>query len=277
MNKIVLLSNAEKLPKGAFDFACMLNEQQPILLAGVFLPKVDYWNTLLYFSFGAAAPLLYYTPEGTEVLTENTAVKEFEQLCQHNGIEYRVHNYNENFEDIKKYIKIESRFADLLLFSNDLFYKELTAEMYNEYAEETMHHAECPIMIIPEDYAKPDNIVLTYDGSASSVYAIKQFAALLPELTKLETLLVYINPSEKHGFPEMDFIEEFAERHFSNLSFLKLEIDPEKYFSTWLEDRKNTLLVAGAKSRSGISELFHKSFVGDLLKEHKIPIFITHK
>lgn len=277
MNKIVLLSDIEKLPKGAFDFARMLNEQQPVLLTGVFLPKVDYWNTLLYYSFGAASPLLYYTPEGSETLTDRTVINEFEQLCQRNGIEYRVHNYNENFEDVKRNIKLESRFADLLLFSSDTFYQDLSAEMYNEYAEDTMHHAECPIVIVPETFIAPDNIILAYDGSAASVFAIKQFAALLPEFTKLETTLVYVNPAEKHGFPEMDFIEELAERHFSNLNFLKLEIEPEKYFSTWISDRKNTMLVTGAKSRGGLSELFHKSFIGSLMKENMLPIFMAHR
>jgi nucleotide-binding universal stress UspA family protein len=39
MNKIILLSDKEQMPKGAFDFARMLDRQQAILLTGVFLPK----------------------------------------------------------------------------------------------------------------------------------------------------------------------------------------------------------------------------------------------
>ena len=276
MNKIILLSDKEQLPKGAFDFACMLNEQQPILLVGVFLPKVDYWDTQLYYSFGAAAPWVAYVPGfEPDVLIAEESATQFRQLCQRNGIEYRVHD--KKYEDIRKELKTESRFADMILFSNEAFYDHLDEVISDEYSEGTLRHAECPVLVVPETFKKPDNIVLAYDGSASSVYAIRQFAALMPDLAGLDTLLVYVDPNERHDFPDKDYIEELAARHYGKLTFLRLEIDPKDYFDTWLADVKNTLLVTGAQGRSGFSNLFRRSFIGEVLKEHRIPVFIAHR
>ena len=45
-------------------------------------------------------------------------------------------------------------------------------------------------MLIPEDYKEPGTELLTYDGSESSVFRIKQFAYILPELAGNETILL---------------------------------------------------------------------------------------
>lgn len=274
MNKIILLSDKEQVPKGAFDFACMLNRKEPILLTGVFLPKVDYWNSLFFYSYGAAAPLLFYTPE-QEVLVADEAVPTFRKRCQQNGIEYRVHE--KAYEDIKEELRIETRFADLLLFSNEAFYKDLDDVVSDEYTGHTIRHAECPVVAVPERFEEPNSIILAYDGSASSVYAIRQFAMLIPELAKLDTLLVYVHPDAGAEIPDKAYIEELTARHFPNLSFLHLDINPKKYFSTWLADRKNAMLVTGSQGRGGLSQLFRKSFISDILKEYMLPVFIAHR
>jgi hypothetical protein len=37
------------------------------------------------------------------------------------------------------------------------------------------------------------------------------------------------------------------------------------------------MLVAGAFGRSEFSNLFKKSFLTDIIKDHKIPVFVGHK
>jgi len=274
MNKVVLISNTEQMPDSAFDFALMMNEQQKTLLTGVFLPEEDYWNTQLYYSLGAANPWLFLR-ENEPVAVAEEAILQFTKRCIENGIEHRVHEMN--FKDIKKSLKTESRFTDLIIISNNSFYEGFEQEIENDYEQELIHYAECPVVIVPEVFQKPQNVILAYDGSASSVFAIRQFASLMPELTRLETLLVYVNADERIDFPDKAYIEELGARHFSNLLFMKLDIDPEKYFETWLAARNNTMLVTGAHGRSGLSELFNRSFVGNILKEHKLPVFIAHR
>jgi hypothetical protein len=100
---------------------------------------------------------------------------------------------------------------------------------------------------------------------------------LLPELLDNNTMLVYITSEGEKEIPNESYIEEFAARHFKDLTITKLDIDPKKYFSTWIADRKSSILISGSFSRSAVSSLFKKSFVLDIIKAHKIPIFIAHK
>ena len=103
----------------------------------------------------------------------------------------------------------------------------------------------------------PSHIILAYDGSASSVFAIKQFAYLFPELCNRKAILVYVG-DEKHDIPDQVLIEEFAARHFENLTITKVTSDHKNRFNTWFEEHKNSLLVSGSFGRSGVSELFSR-------------------
>jgi hypothetical protein len=138
-----------------------------------------------------------------------------------------------------------------------------------------LHNTECPVLIVPEKYSFPASIILAYDGSESSVYAIRQFANLFPEMCHLKTTLVYAG-SEKNEIPDRDLIEELASCHFRNISFSKIFEENKEKFEDWLKDQFSPLLVSGSFSRTGVSELFNKSFVINIIKQHTAPVFIAH-
>jgi hypothetical protein len=132
--------------------------------------------------------------------------------------------------------------------------------------------------VVPEKFEFPVRTILAYDGSASSVYAIKQFAYLFPEMATNEAVLIYANEKlTESALPEESNIEELAARHFTDLTLVRLEADPKKYFASWLLENKNAILVSGAFGRSGVSRLFRKSFVTDAIRDHRLPVFIAHR
>ena len=104
-------------------------------------------------------------------------------------------------------LKAETRFADVLIIGSEVFYENLGGKL-NEYLQDILHRSECPVVVVPEKYDFPKTNILCYDGSESSVYAIKQFAYLFPELTKHPTLLVYVHEDGKNEFPQQVNIEE---------------------------------------------------------------------
>lgn len=274
MKKILLVFDGSNFSTGAFEFVRKLNEIEPVLVTGVFMPQVDYANL---WSYAAATGIgAGYIPlieeEDSEVVQKN--ILQFENLCKRSLIEYRVHKdfYSFALPELKK----ESRFADVIILSGELFYKGVMESSQFEYLRDAIHATESPILIVPEEYQFPDNNVLAYDGSEESVFAIKQFAYIFPELAKKPTLLVYAEDKEDKDFPSKQDIVELATQHYKNLSFYKLEVDPKKYFSTWMNERKGSIIVSGSFSRSSFSQLFHKSFVRDIIREHKIPVFIAH-
>ncbi len=147
----------------------------------------------------------------------------------------------------------------------------------NDYLREALHDVKCPVLLVPEKFDFPESVILAYDGSDGSVLAIKQFAYQFPSLTNKKTLLVYANDDPSEDFPDKIQIEELAARHYSDLTMFKLDINPRKYFGDWVAEKKSALLVSGSYGRSGLSQLFRKSFVKDVLVDHHLPVFIAHK
>ena len=55
----------------------------------------------------------------------------------------------------------------------------------------------------------------------------------------------------------------------------KLHFDPKKYFTSWLDDKKNVFLVTGSFSRSAFSNMLKESFTSKIISRHSCPIFIA--
>ena len=130
--------------------------------------------------------------------------------------------------------------------------------------------------LVPERFRAPESLVMTYDGKASSVYAIRQFAYLFPELSELECLLVGADEEPDASLPQAQLIEELVSRHYPHLTIRHFAGEDREGFRQWLGARQDCLLVTGAYGRGEVSSLFRKSFVADLIREHRMPIFIAH-
>jgi len=274
MKKIILSLDGQHFPKGAFEFVKRINLENKILLAGVFLSPVDYSKLLAYTGLEGITILPEWLVKNEDDVLVNKNIRLFEEACVAEGIEYRVHK-DVDLMALSSLIE-ETRFADLLLVSSELFYANIARQQPNFYLEEVLKRAECPVMLIPERYEEPGQLVLSYDGQESSVFAIKQFAYLFPELAKKEAVLLSIIPHEDE-LPEYSLVTELVSRHYPNLKLQALHLKQKKDFAAWLAERPNSLVVMGAYARSGISQLFKKSFANDVIQHISMPIFISHK
>ena len=275
MKKIILAFDGTHFSEGAFEFARRLNELQPILLTGVFLPQTQLANLWSYADGAGIGSSFIPMLEDSESELVQKNIDRFEKLCQGNGIDYRVHK--DFFDFAIPELKKESRYADLLVLGSELFYENIGTGSPGDYMRDALQDVKCPVLLVPEKFDFPESIILAYDGSDDSVYAIKQFAYLFPELTNRNSLLVYANTDAEEDFPDKILVEELAARHFSNLTLFKLDVKPKKYFSTWISEKKSAMLVSGSYGRSGLSQLFKKSFVKEVIADHRLPVFIAHK
>ena len=273
MKKIIIPFNGGHFSKGAFSFVSSLHEMKPILLTGVFLPEVDYAR-FFFFPTAFAAPTFIAGIEDFEEDDVQKNVEQFAQACQRNFIEYRVHK--DLLDSSIPQLIIESRFAELMVIGSETFYTNGLINGSNEYLKDALHTTECPVIIVPEDFNFPNSIILAYDGSKSSVFAIKQFVNLFPEMCNLKTFLLYAG-EDKQEIPDQVLIEELTARHFGNLTITKLCSDNTNNIPNWFYQHKDSLVVSGSFGRSGLSEIFSKSFVMDFIKENKTPVFIAHK
>lgn len=272
MKKILLICDGGHFPQGAFDFVVEHYKDAGCLLTGIFLSPSQYAN-LWFYTLDPTGELVTSLMEEDRVLINNNTAL-FKSLCEKHGIEYRVH------EDIDATIfpaiKKESRFADIMLLGAGLFYRNLDSEQPNKYTRTVLHEAECPVLLVPEVYTQPSNIILSYDGSAESVYAIRQFAGLFPTWCALETQLVFVS-DKGEDIPEPALIEEYASRHFNRLTITRLAFDPDDFFGLWIKGQQNPLLVTGSFSRTGFSMLLKHSFAKDVMAFDEIPVFVAHK
>ena len=273
MKKILFVLDGNHFSEGAFKMVNYLNEFESVLVTGVFLQAIDYRDIIGYSGF-TADKKMSISPIQTEDQLINDQIAYFEKRCAKAGLEYRSHRDTEKFA--LEELQIETRFADLMVLSGEMFYENIGKDQPNDYLKKALRQTECPVLIVPEEYTLPNNVVLAYNGRPDSVFAIKQFTYLFPQFYSWETTLVTIE-DEDEPLPFQELIEELAAKHFANLTLEVVPQATEKSFLENLKSKEDTMLVAGAFGRSEFSNLFKKSFLTDIIKDHRIPVFVGHK
>ena len=274
MKKILIAFDGNNFSEGAFSFAKELNKLEPVLVTAVFVPQLDIADLWSYTASMAGPIVVPAGPDTEEQQRVKTNMKKFMDLCRQNKMACTVHEayYGPAMAELKK----ETRFADLLIIGGELFY-QAGEQGVNDYLKEILKDSECPILVVPEAYNFPQSNVLTYDGSASSVYAIKQFAYLFPELCKNPSLLIYMEEEEDESIPETVKIRELVSQHYLNLQLLKIDKNRKEFFRMWITEKEKGIIISGSFGRSAISLMFRKSFVTDIIQEHQLPVFIAHR
>lgn len=270
MKKVILAIEVNHFPQAAFDFVKKLNEQEAILLTGAFLPQAQLAEFYGY-PYGVAGAYLSVL-EDAEPSTLAKDIEQFEGFCKINNIKYCIHE--DFFDSVTDSLKKESNYADLLILNSQQFYNENANT--DTYLNKVLHESACPVVVLPENVSFPDNLTFAFDGSEDSLYAIKQFVYLFPSLTALPVEITYIHEDSQRGLPDEALMKEWANQHFSDFKFLRLEINPKKYFGTWISEKKGTLLVCGSFARSSFSNIVNRSFVRDVIERREIPIFVAH-
>lgn len=273
MKKIIIAFDGMHFAEPALQMAASLHQVSPVQVTGVFLNSVDYTALWAFPIIPGAPGVTIPTESAADEALLKTNIAKFEDMCRRLEIPYKVHDDSDGlvFEEVKK----ESRFADLLLICSELFYQNL-GKQPNDYLKTILQMVECPVIIVPDSSRIPQSLVLLYDGSESSVFAIKQFAYQFPELCKKQTRLLYAG-EESGNIPDQIYIEELALRHYPNLIIETMPAKQGAHLQEWMDAHGNPLVVTGSFGRSGISQLFRKSFLTELIQQHRTALFIAHK
>jgi nucleotide-binding universal stress UspA family protein len=274
MRKVLLALDGEHFPKGAFEMASSMHREEPILLTGVFLSPVDLSKIVAYTGL-EAVPLMpsLVDSDYSEQVQKN--INLFQQKCISEGLEFRVHNDAENLP-LASLVK-ETRFADLVLISRESFFSNISKNQPNEYMQEFLKKSDCPVLIVPDTQEIPERIVLLYDGDASSLFAIKQFAYLFPDKCSLPVTLIQATISADDRLEDQELVSELAARHFPDLTLQEVALHDRREAAAFLSGQEKSLLVTGAYGRSIFSNLFRKSFADELIQRLALPLFIAHK
>jgi len=117
--------------------------------------------------------------------------------------------------------------------------------------------------------------MIAYDGSEASVYAMKQFVYLFPDLCSLETEIVHMAEDEQVLIPDKGPVSEWAHEHFSNVSIHPVTYSSGEYFASE-SNASSVLVVTGSFGRSAFSQILKRSFSEDLVEKFNLLLFSTH-
>jgi hypothetical protein len=272
MKQVLIVGAGHAFPEGPFAFLRGMKEQERVHARGLFFRPVDY-SALAANSPGASlAPVMELEENEIEVIAANKAL--FTHQCEQYYIPYSLHKNDRQWD--KDLLIKESRFADLILISGELFYADTDNNQPNQYLRKVLHSAECPVLVVPENFTSIEHLFIAYDGSRESLYAIKQFCYLFPEFTDLPAEVVYVNEEASDTIPDFDRLNQFTRLKFDSMSFSRLHIKASNSFATWISEKKNVLLVSGSFSRAPLSYLGRRSFAEDVIHDHQLPVFIAH-
>jgi len=169
-----------------------------------------------------------------------------------------------------------SRFADLLLIASGLSFDVGMETAPAKFVEEVLTAVQCPVLVMPNNMQPINEVIFTYNGSYSSMYAIKQFTHLFPSFKNKKVTVLYVSENDDEVIANKRYIKEYLQHHYETVEFKLLMGSSVAAIFSHLIKQQNCIVTFGAYGRSKISQFFKKSKAENILKRLDMPVFITH-
>ena len=251
-----------RLMKGKLTVALLEVEPSPfpMLLPGV--------QEAMFYSHASMAA---HVRERHDQVVANT--EKLREACTGRGMEITLHTYTE--APLESVIR-ESRFADVLLVMHSLSFSGLQQSDPPGFLQALLSEAECPVLTLPDGMRVIKEIVLTYNGTFSSMFAIRSFFQLMPLLALRKVKLVCVAENNRDTIPHEQLLRQYLKGLCPKAEYIILRGDPAKSLLTHLRYSKHTLVTFGAYGRSRTSRFFNSSIADDTLGLGHLYTFITH-
>lgn len=259
-------------------FGCYLARLTKSGVTGVFLENLeadkeavvtnDYEGTYVELKLNEESPQVK-----EKLQTIEQQIQYFKSYFDNHGIINHVHE--DKGIPLQEIIS-ETRFSDLLVIDAEAGFDPDKNEIPGQLAKKMLTEAECPVIIAPLTFEGIDEIIFAYNGGQACMFAIKQFADLLPELHDLRvTVLEVDEPGAEPALFGSRF-KEWMETRFSNTHYVLLSGSKDNEMLGYLIGKNKTLIVMGAYGRNTFSNFFKHSTADLVLKTTSHPLFISH-
>ncbi len=271
--KILVAIDAATPVGGALDYALAFSTTHDLII-GVFIEDLSYQSYLTFFGeefFAFDARLLRQTEqEQTSRLTENIDL--CRQRCREHGVTFRMHV--DKGVPSAELIR-ESLFGDMIFISYRTFFSSISGNA--EILSDLLAHAECPVLAVPETYQPVQTLLLAYDGKPNSVFAMRQFSLLFPEMAaRLPSVLLHADP-EKNEHEKQVHLQEYLSLHYPALRVAQPWGSAEKELLAAAHSHPSPLVIMGAQGRTTLTSFFSRSMVQRLLQKEAAPFFFSHR
>ncbi len=202
------------------------------------------------------------------------SIKALEERLTAAGIKF---GYSEEAVSLDAIMK-ESAYADLIIADALLNVPGPVHPSPNVSVRELLADAHCPVLLLREGDMPPDRIMLTYDGSYSSMQAIRSFSYLFPNLRYIPSFVVYVSGKEQKEPADLHYLKDWLPLHFDDLTIEVLPGEPADVLPAFAgKVSGSTLAVMGAYGRSALSRLFRQSLANAILEKANASLFVTHE
>lgn len=274
MEKILVAFNAHRPKITTVDFACKIAAFAQTKLTGLLVKHEFVDDIPTVIQDHSESDKNETLNGGVNIFDATQSEKLFLEECGRKGVIAEV--YVDNGEPINEII-FETRFADLLIIDSSLGFYNVEEEIPTNLVKEILGNAECPVLLAPELFEKLEEIVFCYDGSPSSVFAIKQFTYLLPQFENHMVMLLEVsNSAQLEHSDSHRRMMEWLSTHYSSARYHLLHGDVGDELFDFFFMKKNKLIVMGAYGRSMLSTLFKRSKADELIRMVDLPLFISH-
>jgi nucleotide-binding universal stress UspA family protein len=203
-------------------------------------------------------------------------ISNFEKEARAAGIRYHIHN---DFKVTATELVKHTTYSDLLILSYQIFFDHIDNRPDTSLLYHVLKGSRCPVLIVPEGARSVKNIIFTYDGKESSVFAIRAFSSLFGLTARdMEVTILTITPNAEEEIENEAFLLGLIKQHFNNVG---LQLLPGTNISgeilNFAQNAEDPLVVMGAYGRSTISNLIIPSVARRIIEHSKIPLFIAHR
>ncbi|WP_295125061.1 universal stress protein [uncultured Chitinophaga sp.] len=276
MKKILFVADAATQNAHRLDFACYVSKLTHSTLTGIFLSSEHDAILAEETTVAVTANEHPYTRQANQrTITTEKAVLDFKRACESREANCTVQLDTD--VPVRALIRA-SRYADLIIADPGLSFTGKQENAPSDFLRSVMSGAECPVITAPFEFEGVDEIVFTFDGSSSSVYAMRQFTYLFPELCELQVTAVCVTAPDEPAGGHISDLKEWLNIHYSHVQFLHLEDSRvNNRLLEYLIGKKRSLIVMGAFGRNTISGTLFPSHAIPVLQFADQPVFIAHK
>lgn len=276
MKKLLVAFDGLKYDHTVVDYALHIAQEDETLVVGIFLHDLSYLALAYTYRWGNPltnwADVAYKTDiKDDEKIKLNAAI--FADRCERAGVAYKIHvDTGVPIDDLLT----ETAYADLLLMDERLAFQRIAGDELSAQLIELLNEAHCPILVTPSHFEPIENVIVTYDGTAGTTYAMKMYSYLFKEWRNKPVKLVSVNKKDHH-LVEKQYISEWMEIHFDHYSTEVITGDERKALIQYLKVAANrSMVVMGAYHRSPISMMFRKSLANAVISQVSVPVLIAH-
>jgi nucleotide-binding universal stress UspA family protein len=275
--KILIAMEGNRFSNSALKYGIEIAKKTDSLLVGVFMRDLKYagymYPILFDQPYADTAGYLELLKEERE--TANVTIKAFNDQCAKEHISHHVHM--DEAAPIEGLLH-ESAYADLIIMDSQMNISSLLPDNPSSTLSDILVDAHCPVLIVPTGFQEIKNIILSYDGSHSSAYAIRMFNYIFPEWTGYKTTVLSVADERNSHLKENTNIRELIGRHYNNVTYQIMKGDVSKEIKKFMKyNSTESIIVMGAYSRNALSRLWRQSLANMIIKEAKVPVFISHQ